>query len=75
MNKLGCNSEGDWCRSIAIALAHSGDSMQADFFHYFLAECMSWGFLKAEMQIAGVNSKLSDEDKRLAQMLGYVEKP
>jgi hypothetical protein len=73
VNKLGCNSESDWCRTVAIALAHSGDDMQADFFHFFLGECRSWGFLKAEAQLASVNIKLSEEDKELIEMLGFRE--
>lgn len=71
--KLGCNNESDWCRTLAIALAHSSDATQAEFFSAFSKECLSWGFLKAETQLASVNTKLSNENKELLAMLGFKE--
>ena len=71
--KLGCNDESDWSRTLAIGLAHSDDVAQAKFFHAFAAECRSWGYLKAESQLASVNLNLSDEDRELLRMIGYED--
>ena len=71
--KMGLKGESDWTGSLAVMLARAGDNVQADFFHAFVAECLSWGYLNAESQLAMVNAKLSGDEKALLSMLGYTE--
>jgi hypothetical protein len=71
--RLGFDHGDDLIRMLGISLAHSSDEVQAEFFHNFAAECRSWGFINAEMQLAYVNAKLSDEDKELLAMIGFKD--
>jgi len=69
--KNGMLKEIDW-KYLGALLANEGDDDQADFLKSFVKECKSWGtFHQAEMQLAGVNAKLTDDEKELLAMIGY----
>ena len=71
--KLGMRKEIDWTY-IGALLAREGDDKQAEFFKGFVKECLSWGTnCQVDFQLAGVNHKLTDEEKNVLGMLGYKE--
>jgi hypothetical protein len=61
----------DWETADAL-LANANDGEQVKFFKAFVNECLSWGtFHAAQTQLATVNRKLDERDRRLLSMLGY----
>ena len=57
---------------VGAVLARSDDDEQATFFKAFVKECKSWGTNhQVGMQLAGVNHKLTTEEKQTLGMLGY----
>ena len=59
---------------VGAMLAQAGDDEQTEFFKAFVKECKSWGTAyQIEMQLAGVNSKLTKEEKQTLGMIGYEE--
>lgn len=59
---------------VGALLAQSDDVEQAKFFKAFVKECNSWGTRhQVEMQLAGVNHKLTKEEKETLSMIGYSE--
>lgn len=61
----------DW-KLIGSKLAHADDKEQTDFFRAFVKECKTWGtHYQVELQLAGVNRQLSDEEKDVLSMLGF----
>ena len=55
-------------------LAQADDIEQLNFFKAFVKECKGWGTLhQVHMQLAGVNQKLTQEEKEVLSMLGYEE--
>ena len=65
----------DWSY-IGAVLARGGDDEQVEFFKAFLKECRSWGTeQQVEMQLAGVNQKLTDDERDALGMLSYKAKP
>ncbi|MCK5602970.1 hypothetical protein KAR91_13895 [Candidatus Pacearchaeota archaeon] len=53
-------------------LAERSDEEQTKFIKSFLKECRSWGTRQEiEMQLAFINSKLTDDEKDLLGMLSY----
>ncbi len=63
----------DW-QQVGAQLAQSSDEEQAEFFKAFVKECNAWGTKhQVEMQLAGVNQKLSIEEKQTLGMIGYEE--
>jgi hypothetical protein len=62
-------------KTVAALLANESDEEQTAFFKTFLAELRSVCRTNhnAEMQLAGVNQQLTDEEKELIGMLGYKE--
>ena len=67
-------TEVDW-GYIGALLAQEGDDMQTKFFKAFVKECKSWGTnYQVELQLAGVNQLLTDEEKDALAMLSYKEK-
>ena len=70
--KIGLQ-EIDW-KLAGATLAHQGDNQQADFFKSFVKECKSWGtHYQVEFQLAGVNQKLTKEEREIISMLGFEE--
>jgi len=71
--KLGIR-DIDWSQ-VGAMLAQADDIEQADFFKAFVKECNSWGtHYQVELQLAGVNQKLTKEEKQILGMLGFEEK-
>ena len=71
--KKGLMTEIDW-GYIGALLAQEGDDMQSEFFKAFVKECKSWGTnYQVELQLAGVNQLLTDEEKEALAMLSYKE--
>ncbi|MEN6321718.1 MAG: hypothetical protein ABFD82_23590 [Syntrophaceae bacterium] len=65
--------EPDWAY-IGAVLARGSDDEQATFFKSFLKECSTWGtHHQIEMQLAGVNEKLTNDEKDLLGMLSFKE--
>ena len=63
----------DW-QQVGAQLAQSSDEEQAEFFKAFVKECNTCGTKhQVEMQLAGVNQKLSIEEKQTLGMIGYEE--
>ena len=63
----------DW-KTTGALLANADDDEQAKFFKTFVNECLSWdSFYQAQAQLAMVNKKLDERDKRLLSMLSYPE--
>jgi hypothetical protein len=63
----------DW-EQVGAMLAQSDDVKQAKFFKAFVKECNSWGTShQVESQLAGVNQKLTKEEKQTLGMIGYTE--
>lgn len=63
----------DW-QQVGAQLAQSSDDEQAEFFKAFVKECNTWGTrYQVEMQLAGVNQKLTTEEKQTLGMIGYEE--
>ena len=62
--------------TVAALLANESDEEQGAFFKVFIKELKAQCKTNhnAEMQLAHVNNKLSDEEKELISMLGYKEK-
>lgn len=72
--RIEMTKEIDW-EYIGALLAQSDDTEQAKFFKTFVKECNSWGTRhQVEMQLAGVNQGLTDDEKETLSMLGYKEK-
>ncbi len=70
--KLGIR-DVDW-EQVGAMLAQSDDNDQAAFFKSFVKECNTWGTMhQVEMQLAGVNQKLTQEEKQTLGMIGYEE--
>lgn len=64
----------DWAY-VGAALAREGDNMQLAFFKSFVKECQSWGTAyQIELQLAGVNYKLTPKEREVLAMLGYGRK-
>lgn len=60
---------------VGAVLARADDAEQAKFFKAFVKECNTWGtHMQVEMQLAGVNLKLTPEEKETLGMLGYEDK-
>ena len=73
MMKKGLMTEIDWAY-IGASLAQEGDDNQAKFLKAFVKECKSWGTnYQVELQLAGVNHLLTDEEKETLSMLSYKE--
>lgn len=65
----------DWSY-IGAVLARCSDEEQVEFFKAFLKECRSWGTEhQVEMQLAGVNQKLTDSERDALGMLSYKGRP
>ena len=65
--------EPDW-GYIASVLANTGDDNQIIFFKALVKEMRSWGTMyQAQIQLAGVNRQLSNDEKELLSMLGYSD--
>lgn len=63
----------DW-ELVAAYLANEGDDIQIKFFTRMLKEMRSWGTdYEIELQLAAVNSGLSDDDKELLTILSYKD--
>jgi hypothetical protein len=61
---------------VGARLAQADDNDQVEFFRAFLKECRSWGTAQqVEMQLAGVNQKLTDDERGALGMLSYKAKP
>jgi len=62
-------------KTVAALLANESDEEQTAFFKTFLKElrAVCRTNYNAEMQLAGVNQQLTDEEKELIGMLGYKE--
>jgi len=60
-------------KSVAAFLASENDEIQADFFKVFIKELkqLCGTHYHTEFQLAGVNQKLSKEEKELLSMIGY----
>ena len=72
--KLGLLKEVDW-HHVGALLANADDIKQAEFFKAFVKECQSWGtHYQVENQLAGVNLKLTKEEREVLSMLGYEDK-
>ena len=72
--KKGLMTEIDW-GYIGATLAQGDDQEQTEFFKAFIKECKSWGTnYQVELQLAGVNMLLTDEEKDALAMLSYKEK-
>ena len=57
---------------IGARLAQTDDNEQAAFFKAFVKECLAWGTrYQVEIQLAGVNHKLSSQEKSVLGMIGY----
>ena len=71
--KRGISTDIDWSY-IGATLAREDDNVQAAFFKAFVKECLSFGtHYQAESQLASINLKLTDNEKELLGMLGYME--
>ena len=71
--KMGIRKDVDW-EYLGAVLAQSGDDEQAQFFKAFVKECNSWGTRhQVEMQLAGVNALLSNNERETLSMIGYTE--
>lgn len=71
--KRGIMTEIDW-KYIAAVLANEGEDKQSDFFKSFVAECNTWGTThQVQMQMANINAKLSEDEKEMLSMIGYME--
>ena len=69
----GIRKEIDWAY-IGALLANAGDDKQAEFFKSFVKECLSWGtYYQAELQLAFINKHLTEKEKELLGMLGYIK--
>jgi hypothetical protein len=72
--RQGIHKEIDW-EYMGALLASDDDVNQIKFFKGFIRECKTWGtHYQIEIQLAGVNQKLTDEEKDLLSMIGYKEK-
>jgi hypothetical protein len=61
----------DWSQA-GSQLARCGDDEQAEFFKAFVKECKSWGTNhQVELQLAGVNRRLTTDEKQTIGMIGY----
>jgi len=71
--KHGLLKEIDWAY-VGACLANEGDIEQAQFFSSFVKECNSWGTkYQIEQQLAFINLKLSEDEKKTLSMLSYQE--
>ena len=72
---LGHTKDIDW-EYLGALLARNDDNNQALFLQAFVKECQSWGtHLQVEKQLAGINLKLTDEEKDVLSMITYKDKP
>jgi len=70
--KIGLQ-EIDW-KYIGAVLAREDDDAQSDFLKSFTKECLSWGtHYQIEMQLAGVNLKLTPEEREVLAMLSFKD--
>ena len=70
--KLGIR-EIDWGQ-VGAMLAQDDDNAQIAFFKAFVKECGIWGTRhQVEMQLAGVNQKLTSEERQTLGMLSFDE--
>jgi hypothetical protein len=71
--RLGMTENIDWAY-IGALLAREGDEEQAAFLKSFVKECNSWGtHYQVEKQLAGVNHKLTHEEREQLSMISYEE--
>ena len=71
--RLGMLKEVDW-NYIAASLAGETAETQATFLKAFEKECLTWGtHYQVELQLAGVNGKLTEEEIEVLSMLTYQE--
>lgn len=69
--RLGILKDIDW-DYVGALLARSDDNEQSKFFKSFVKECLTWGtHHQVEMQLAYVNSKLSDDEIDVLGMITY----
>ena len=69
--KMGIMNDVDF-EYVGALLAQAGDDEQAKFLKAFVKECNSWGTrYQVEMQLAGVNLLLTNDEKKTLSMLGY----
>lgn len=59
---------------VGARLANCGDDEQSEFFKAFIKECLSWGTrYQVGIQLAGVNHKLTPEEREVLSQLSYEE--
>jgi hypothetical protein len=69
--KQGILTEIDWAY-IGACLANEDDDNQIKFFKAMVKEMQSWGTAyQVELQLAGVNKKLTKEEREALSMLSY----
>lgn len=72
--KKGIITDIDW-GYIGACLAQEDDDNQAVFFKSFVKECHGWGTqYQVEFQLAGINHKLTKEERETLSMLSYENK-
>lgn len=71
--KMGIRKDVDW-EYLGALMAQTGDDDQVLFLKSFVKECKTWGTNhQIEMQLASVNSALTEEEKETLSMIGYSE--
>jgi hypothetical protein len=71
--KMGLRKDADW-EYVGAKLARADDEEQTAFFKAFCKECSKWGTsAQVEWQIAGINAKLTKEERETLSMLSYME--
>ena len=71
--RYGMRQEIDW-EYLGALLARADDNEQSAFLKSFVKECNSWGtHFQVESQLAGVNLKLTREEKETLRMITYEE--
>ena len=69
--KMGIRKDVDF-EYVGALLAQADDDQQVQFLKSFVKECKSWGTRhQVEMQLAGVNALLTDDEKETLAMIGY----
>jgi len=65
----------DW-GYIGAVLARGNDDDQAFFLKAFVKECKAWGTAhQIQMQLCGVNEKLTKEERETLSMISYEDNP
>ena len=63
----------DWSY-VGAVFARADDNEQAEFVKAVVKECLTWGTRQQiEMQFAGVNNKLTEDEKSIIGMIGWEE--